>query len=335
MRLVAVPVVALLSLACGGGGGSAPAAVPTAPSAPSPAPTPPEWTLTGQVVTTVTGAPIPGATVAAGELTASTDAFGRFEFKRATAPGSPLAVTVRSGGYLTRETQVAHPRTSPLAIDVIDVRSPFNLNFYRDLVRNTYEAPQSLEHLHRWTRDAVFYVRTVDSAGRTLEPEVLDILRREIPRGFAAWTSGKYRATVEDGTAERPQATGLVRVSLTRTGGRSCASATIGGNRGELIFNVDNCACGSRKILPDIVWHEVGHIAGFYHVGRGNLMYPFFSADCGRVAQLSDRELHHARVAYERPYGNTDPDSDPDWFTLALPDGAAPPVVTCPGPRSW
>jgi hypothetical protein len=40
-------------------------------------------------------------------------------------------------------------------------------------------------------------------------------------------------------------------------------------------------------------------------------------------------------VAYERPYGNTDPDNDPGWFALAQPEDAAPPVVTCPGPRSW
>jgi len=64
-------------------------------------------------------------------------------------------------------------------------------------------------------------------------------------------------------------------------------------------------------------------------------MYPFCSGDCGRAARLSDREQRHARLAYERPYGNRDPDTHPGWFALAQPEDAGPPVVTCPGPRSW
>ena len=70
----------LLALAVGCGGGDSPPSTPTTPSAPT-APaaptTPSEWTLAGQVVTTLSAQPLANAVVAAGDLSVTTDANGR------------------------------------------------------------------------------------------------------------------------------------------------------------------------------------------------------------------------------------------------------------------
>jgi hypothetical protein len=155
---------------------------------------------------------------------------------------------------------------------------------------------------------------------------VLDTLRRELPAAFSAWTSGKYRATVEDGTAERSPSAGLVRVSLTRSREGACARATVGGN--QVTFNVDRCGCGSVKIDPGVIWHEVGHTAGFWHVTGRHIMTPFFQGSCALRLALSAEERHHVRLAYERPPGNLDIDRDPASFAFLQE-----PRLEIPGPE--
>jgi hypothetical protein len=48
------------------------------------------------------------------------------------------------------------------------------------------------------------------------------------------------------------------------------------------------------------------------------------------VIQTTDLETWHARIAYTRPYANTDPDRDPEWFLLIEPGFGTKPVVSCP-----
>jgi hypothetical protein len=297
------------------------------------APTPPvdrTWTLAGQVLTTITGAPVAGATVLAGSVTATSDDGGRFELRGTGALPAPMPLTVTAPGYVERVTQATAPRTSPLVIDIIADRAPFDLAFYRALVRNGFETPDTLGPTYRWTRDARFHLQVVDDTGRAIEPEVLAVLRRELPRAFEAWTSGRYHATVEEGPDDPPNENGLVRVLFTRTAEDTCARATIGGNWGWMIYNVDRCGCGSVKVTPNVVWHEVGHTAGFRHVDGTHVMNRYYSGYCGGEIRMTDTERYHARVSYERPWGNLDPDRDPEWFFMLEPGTAARPTVACP-----
>jgi hypothetical protein len=61
---------------------------------------------------------------------------------------------------------------------------------------------------------------------------------------------------------------------------------------------------------------------GFFHVpDERSVMYPHFPGNC-RPAQLSAAEKFHAALAYSRPRGNRDPDSDPSTEeSLAPPHG--------------
>lgn len=322
----------LLALAVGCGGGDSPPSTPftpSAPTAPAAPTTPSEWTLAGQVVTTLSAQPVVNAVVAAGELSVTTDVNGRFELRRATALTGPIAVSVSADGVVTRNTYLTYPRSTPLVIDVIANRSPFDLGFYRQLARDGYEHPEQLTELYHWTRGATFYVRTVEDSGRPVDSELLDMLRRELPAAFAYWTDGHYQATVEEGTEDRTEQDGLVRVSFYRSSEDVCATATIGGNYGWIRFNVGRCGCGSVKVTPNVAWHEVGHIAGFRHVPGKHLMNREYNDDCGSVIRKTDIETWHARIAYARPFANTDPDHDPDWYSRIQPGIGPKPVVSC------
>jgi hypothetical protein len=239
-------------------------------------------------------------------------------------------VSVSSRGTVNRQTHLASPRSVPLVVDVIADRAPFDLGFYRQLVRDGFEQPGNLSRLYRWTRDATFYLRTVDATGRRVEPEVLEMVRRELPAAFAYWTDGRYRATVEEGTDEHPAQLGLVRVTFQRASEGSCATATVGGNDGRMMFNLDRCGCGSVKVTPNVAWHEVGHIAGFWHVDGDHMMNRYYNEYCGNAIHQCPLERWHARIAYTRPFGNTDPDHDPESFSLVDPGLGTRPTVSCP-----
>ena len=78
-----------------------------------------------------------------------------------------------------------------------------------------------------------------------------------------------------------------------------------------------------------------GHTPGFARgvsVSRGYVAgYPFIGGYCPRSGALSAAETFHARIAYSRPRGNTEPDQDPGTAATAL--GEHPPLVIVDRPR--
>ena len=291
-----------------------------------------EWTLAGRVTTTLSRAPVAGARVSAGDIQAVTDSSGRFELRSDSTLAGPLAVKVQKGGYVTRYTHVAHPRDRALEIGAIASGRPFSLGFYRALLRNYQESGYLYPNL-RWTRRPTFYLRTRDQTGRAVDPDVLRLVRRELVSAFSAWTGGRYKARVQQGAADRPDAPGVVRILFIR-GRRSpiCGRATVGGDSGWMELYLSNCNCGSRKITAATVWHEAGHTAGFFHVRGRYMMNPYLNNLCDRRVDISSAERHHSRIAYDRPHGNTDPDRDPPDFALEQPVAGDGPIVSCPRP---
>ena len=58
-------------------------------------------------------------------------------------------------------------------MSAISLSGGFDLNFYRQLVRNTDDAPDKLEPLRRWTRTRSIYLKTVDEAGELIDGATL------------------------------------------------------------------------------------------------------------------------------------------------------------------
>lgn len=262
---------AILTAGCGSS--------PTAPSPqpiPSPTPTPaPPPTFTGSVTDTVTGAPISGFT--------------------ALLVGSRL--TLSALGYLTRETANAS------AVDLIPEAAPFDLGFYRQLVRNGFEAPGSLEPVRRLTQAPSIYLQSAGLSAATVA--ALENAARNAVYEFSGQTMGVV--SFESGTELRPNANGWIVIELIADASANCGRATIGASAGHVWLNtVDRCRRDGTIISgPAVLAHEIGHTMGFWHVATGLMSTP-----TAPTAAITALERYHASIAYHRPIGNKDVDVD-------------------------
>lgn len=326
------PVVLAALLAVAACGGS-----PSAPSPPPPPPAPPvpqTWTLGGPLTDAVTRAPVGGATVSvAGYEPAATNDAGLWQIQGTGFPFAPLATTITAPGYITRETRVTWRAggRQDAALDLVPERPPFSLEFYRQFVRNAYETPETLEPLRRWTANPNFYVNTLNPrTGLPIEPSALNDIMRALHDAVPQVTGGILSVgTIEAAPARRPRRSGYINIEIVyEPDGGFCGRSFVGIDPGEITLNYDGCpSCGSRKLPPSVVAHEVGHALGFWHVPRGRMSR--FIDGCGGTG-FSDDERLHARIAYSRPPGNLDPDRDPDDYA-ALAVGTSP-RVECPAP---
>jgi len=243
-------------------------------------------------------------------------------------PVTPYKLTVTNPGFVPRELRVTWERgaRTGVTLDIIRDAAPFSMEFYRQLVRGTYDQPGAPFPVLRWRVAPKFYLKTVDQNGRAIEPEVLIVVRDALLRAVPAYTGGTYSAeALESGVEVRDAADGWINVNIVRDPNerRVCGTAFIGANPGTITLFNDVCNCGSRKIPGETVMHAVGHTLGFFHVpDKNSVMFPFTPGNCP-PGELSPNERYHAAIAYSRPRGNTDPDNDsaispqlnPAWTT--------------------
>jgi hypothetical protein len=298
-------VLTLLMLAgCGGSSPSAP--TPVTPSAPT------TYMITGTLSTTNGGTPVDGAIITSGGIKATT-AGGAFTLTLPTTMRGTLLFTLDGAGLVPRRTYVRGGSARAVDLDAIADGNGFNLTFYRELVRNTFDAPTTTEPLRRWTRTPNVYLKTVDEGGRPISGRTLDLIEATIRDAVPRWTSGALSApTIERGTEPRVGVSGWVTVRFpVTTDATICGRSEVAADGGwmELHYNARGCRCGS-VLAPGLIRHEIGHVLGFWHTDApSDVMYPGQLSSCD--VQPSARERYHAAIAYKRPVGNADPDTDP------------------------
>ncbi len=295
----AILLVAALASACSG---------KSSPTAPPSVPMPSTVTFSGRLTATNGGQALSEQAVAFASQTGITDASGRFSL----AVHPTTAALVFSGtGIVTRSLtfNVGMPRD--VSADAILMDGQFDQAFYRSFVRNAYATPDQLQPLRRLTRAPIVYVQTVDEAGRPIDATTLRTVIDAVWSVGSMWTGGQFGIQdVLSGTEDHTGQAGYLTVKWAPLN-NLCGQSNVGLDGGVITLDTTaTCGCNGSRMRPRTVRHELGHAFGFWHTGDvGDLMSGLSVNFCDQA--LSARELYHSAIAYRRPVGNIDPDSDP------------------------
>lgn len=303
-----VIVLVLCGSACGGG---SPLVGPSDPASAT-------VTLTGRVTATNGGQPLGGLVVNLGTKTAGTDVSGGFALSNLASGSQRLSLT--GSTIVPRSLLVAVGSARDVALDAISLDG-FDLGFYRQFVRNGLDSPAALEPLRRWTTNPSLYIKTVDEAGAPIPDRTLDMVETTARAIVPAWTSNRFVvATVERGTDTRVGMAGwiTIRWPASVANPNQCGRATVNGGYVELEAHNPRCQVWPWVTSPSLVRHELGHAMGYWHT---NAPSDVMSATTwvSNDQQPSARERAHAAIAYARPVGNIDPDTDPPGVVTLAP----------------
>lgn len=317
-------IIAIVVLSCSDCGGSSPA-TPSPPVVANPMPvSDPLVTFTGRVSATNGQQALTNVRASFGPaITAVTDATGMFTMR--FPPGTASQLTLDGDSIVRRSLVASVNQTRTLDLDAIALGGGFDLTYYRELVRDAADSPGVLRALRRWTRTPALYVRTVDTQGRPIDTVALDAMIPMMTQAITDWTNGAFRPAVTRGTETREGQAGWITVKWLADPSEdpaACGRATVAQDGGWVQFNYRFSACrcaGGGPISDATIRHEFGHAMGFYHTAtRLDLMYQRGTEGrCGLM--MTARERYHAAIAYQRPIGNTDPDTDPTGIVNLTP----------------
>lgn len=331
MRRALVPLaVALSCAACGAG---------AVPSAPTSVPGQPGGSLSTsvRVIDALTGAPVPGISASFGSGSSSTsDGDGYCSISTETSGEYRLTF---SGSPVTRRltsVRVPGPGTS-----VSLIPAGFDMTAFDEMFRPA-------QKLQRWTGSPPLIVLTRQVRFETSSSNQLTVLPdemtgderaalvRDLSDGLRALTDrqlGDFSSVTFEspapGTRVNVMRQGVILVARSRglTDGSGYwgygrwaldgSYAVVGGN---VMIDADFDGASGRfpQYRRSLRMHELGHALGYNHV----------APDCPSVMNSAARlepnawDLQAVHIAFQRPTGNTAPDSDPTTFSLNQRGGA-------------
>jgi hypothetical protein len=301
------------------GGGSSSNRTATAPTVPSPPPAT-AWSIAGVVVDGVTGAGIPNATLTFQAFpSVTTDGAGRWQLEGTNAPtGAVLVSEISAQGFYDRDTRIQWQAggRSDVSLTLFPDHAPFSLDFFRMLARNSYEKPETLEPIRRWTSNPNVYLNATNpKTQEKLRDSEIQMLEQTIRATIPQVTGGDLSLGLfEVGVSPRAERSGYINIEITyEPDSDNCGSALVGSNPGRIRLNYEGCQVSWCRdaISPNVVAHEAGHAMGLWHVPQG-IMVPILD-DCRGITFTQEEQLH-ARMVYQRPVGNRDLDQDPVAF---------------------
>lgn len=298
-------ILAVLCSACG-------SSSPTAPTPPIIVVTPPptSYTVSGLVTATNGGQPLGGLSVDLNGQPATTTGAGAFSYTMTS--GSTARLALSGSGIVPRALTLNVGAARTVTVGAIALGGGFDLWFYRQFVRNGFEGGN--EPLRRWTAAPSVYLRTIQDNGTAIDPAMLDTVEAVVRDAMPRW-SGFNPVTVTRGIDTRAGQVGWLTIAWPGVVGadRQCGQSNVGLSGGVMQLRVPSggvCACsGTTVYSPRIIRHELGHAMGFWHTDNPADVMIASSSACD--IPISARELLHAEIAYARPVGNVDPDSDP------------------------
>lgn len=301
---------------------------------PSPVPPPggsgDTTSLSGTVIGHLDSAPIAGATLVNGTVSALTSSAGLFTLNGVASSGT-IGVTVNAPGHVFRRAVFAMtPNRSGVTIDLIRQAPPFDIEFYRMWARDSLQST-SLQATKPWTKNPNFYFKTLlDDVDEIVPDDVIDRIAGVFANAIVELSGGRRQiGVVERGTEARDAADGWVRVTFARALGGVLGRSTVGGDSGTMALlyapllqstpqnNPFNC----DFYLYGIADHEITHTMGFYHT-FDTIGDSFSGPGCTGTGR-PERTRIHSSIMYARPPGNTDPDIDPPSAAQSTAPGPA------------
>jgi hypothetical protein len=323
MKRTVLAAAGVILAACGGSKSN-----PAAPDAPR--------MLQGQTVSAIDGGGTGGVGVQVGtHFTVQTDSNGNFQVDVGGQGSYPTAIS--GTPIVERHTTITGPSADRMKITLIP--AGFDLKAFDEMFRTANN------RLQRWTsRPSLVVVARVmkytntsgdqyEASGESLSDDEVTTLVSHLTEGLTLLTGGTFTSfgAVD---VERPDSGTMVdvqrvgKVVVGRYTGVTTLANTIGYGTwaeqpdgtvvgGTMWLDRDFDKGDGRRRLLRI--HELGHALGYLHVTvRTSIMNPAIGPE------PTDFDRAGAIIAFQRPIGNTSPDSDPAGArTFSIGEGPA------------
>jgi hypothetical protein len=292
--------------------------------------------LTGRVLDSVTGLPVPGAKLVLQELSQS-EADGGGVFSIAVPQAGTISIEAEAAGYFPRRTHARTGSAARLEIELLPQgNEKFDLSFYDHVFRflgesgtNRWVTEPSFEILGR-VFDCVDHQTTdacdlFEATDELVPGQFLALARDVVTADSARYTGGAVLGTsvqiteVTPGTRiTRSQAwvRDKVRFVIARMPTDSSWATRWIYSGTSNYYSSFIVISKAHKAERGVYSHELAHALGFSHPIDG------YSVPIPSIMRYGDldgphpNDILHGAILYRRPPGSRTPDVDPDDFVL-------------------